>query len=130
MRQMHHPILKTALTSLKHFSRLYQGTATAPSDYVSVSRKELTPPSACTASGLLYISKLAKTCNCVQILWSISEHCLVIIFFLFFLFLKAIFKTLTVFLVFIPFYCCVPLWVVFWHRFSLVNFQLQWFNLI
>lgn len=70
--------------------------------------------------------KLAKMCTycgpCV--------YCLVIIFLLFFLFLKAVFKALTVFLVFIPLYCCIPLWVIFWHRLSLMNFQLQWFNLI
>lgn len=110
--------------------RQYHGPPTACVMCPSLVKTPALPPHQfCTASALLGLTKqqmfasMCKRCGP-------RIHWLVIAFLFLLLFLKAVFKPLTVFLVFITFYCRIPLWVVFWHRLGLMNFQLQWFNLI
>lgn len=121
---MHHPIPERISQTLSIFQ-------TAPRHHQCLGNTPISSNTSLNISSALLLvyytlpkqQKFANMCK-------YCGPCLVIIFLLFFLFLKAVFKALAVLLVFIPLYCCIPLWVIFWHGLSLMNFQLQWFNLI
>lgn len=126
---MHHPIL-AGLNKLfqivpRHSPLPGCFTRPGPGETLALPSHQL-----CTVSALLDTSKPATTWQVSANTVVHSKYCLVIIFLFLLLLFKAIFKALTVLLVFVSFYCCIPLRVILWHRLSLMNFQLQWFNLI
>ena len=100
---MHHPIPERLSQTLSIFQ-------TVPRHHHCLSNTPISRNTSLNISSALLLvyytlpkqQKFANMCK-------YCGPCLVIIFLLFFLFLKAVFKALAVLLVFIPLYCCIPL---------------------